>query len=357
MAIKNSPNKKSPGADGIPNEAIKACKDIGVKWLHRIFTISWKEGEVPEDWQKSVIVPLWKNKGNKRECETYRGISLLSHTGKIYAKIIEQRARYIVEPQLSPSQFGFRRGVSCTDALFTLRQMSERAIEYNNELNAIFIDQEKAFDRVNRDVLWETLEIYCIKGQLLGSIRALYKKCQCVVRTSDGITDAFETKTGVRQGCVLSPLLFNIYIDRIIKEAKSAESNITDSEQDNSEQLNNELNELLFADDQSLIYENEEQLQNHVNSLSATCRKYNMKINTQKTETMKICRTPSPLNIQIDNIGVKQVSEFKYLGSIFTENGSLDREIETRCQKANAVTYQLSPLLLHPKIEMEVKDK
>ena len=103
------------------------------------------------------------------------------------------------------------------------------------------------------------------------------------------------------------------------------------------------------------MYENEEQLQNHVNSLSATCRKYNMKINTQKTETMKICRTPSPLNIQIDNIGVKQVSEFKYLGSIFTENGSLDREIETRCQKANAVTYQLSPLLLHPKIEMEVK--
>ena len=230
MAVKNSPNKKSPGADGIPNEAIKACKGIGVKWLHRIFTIAWKEGEVPEDWQKSVIVPLWKNKGNKRECETYGGISLLSHTGKIYAKIIEQHARYIVEPQLSPSQFGFRRGVSCTDALFTLRQMSERAIEYNNELNAIFIDQEKAFDRVNRDVLWETLEIYCIKGQLLGSIRALYKKCQCVVRTSDGITDAFETKTGVRQGCVLSPLLFNIYIDRIIKEAKRAESNITDSE-------------------------------------------------------------------------------------------------------------------------------
>ena len=88
-----------------------------------------------------------------------------------------------------------------------------------------------------------------------------------------------------------------------------------------------------------------------MNSLLIACRKYNMKINKQKTETMKISRTPSQANIQIDNTRVKQISEFKYLGSIFTEDGKLDREIETRCQKAN----QLAPLLQHPKIKMEVK--
>jgi hypothetical protein len=366
-AIKNSPRNKSPGADGIPNEAIKACREIGVKWLKRIFTAAWTERKVPDDWQKSVIVPLWKNKGNKRECETYRGISLLSHTGKIYTKIIEQRVRYILEPQLSPSQLGFRRGVGCTDALFTLRQLSEKAIEYGKELDILFVDQEKAFDRVDRNILWETLENYGIKGHLLENIRALYQNCQSAVRTTEGLTDTFETRTGVRQGCVLSPLLFNVYIDRVITEAQIVKDHITETEQENEEQLNiteeddiedqlnNTLNELLFADDQCLIYDDEERLQNHTNSLLTTCRKYNMNINIQKTETMRISKSPSPLNIHIGNTKVKQVTEFKYLGSIFTESGRLDREIETRCQKANVVTYQLSPLLLHPKIKMEVK--
>jgi hypothetical protein len=82
----------------------------------------------------------------------------------------------------------------------------------------------------------------------------------------------------------------------------------------------------------------------------ATCRKFDIKINNIKTEAMKISRMQKQLNLHIDNVQVKQVLEFKYLGSMFAENGRFDREIETICQKANAVTYQLSPLLLHPKI-------
>ena len=261
--------------------------------------------------------------------------------------------RYIAEPQLSPSQFGFRRGASCTDALFTLRQLSEKAIEYNQDLNTVFVDQEKAFDRVDRNILWETLEIYNIRGQLLDNIKAIYQKCQSSVRTTDGMTEPFETRSGVRQGCVLSPLLFNIYMDRIIKEAHiNKEKNIANKP---DEELNNEINELLFADDQSLIYKDEETLQKHINALLLACQKYNMKINVQKTEVMKISKSATPMDITIDNTKVKQAKEFKYLGSIFSEDGRLDREIETRCQKANTVTYQLSPLLLHPKIKMEIK--
>ncbi|KAI8504892.1 hypothetical protein Bbelb_170010 [Branchiostoma belcheri] len=260
----------------------------------------------------------------------------------MFAKILEQRTRHKVEPALSEAQMGFRKGRGCTDAIFALRQLSEKAIEYNKELNLVFVDQEKAFDRVNREKLWTVLEQYNVNGQLLDNIRALYKNCMCAVRTPNGLTDWFEVRSGVRQGCVLSPLLFIIYMDKITKQANPKPE---------------VLNELLFADDQSLISEKTDRLQEHTTNLNTACEDYDMRISINKTESLKISRTPGNLDIVINNRGLKQVKEFKYLGSIFTEDGKLDREIETRVQKANSVSYQLAPLLKHPSIPMETKAK
>ncbi|XP_035680006.1 uncharacterized protein LOC118418267 [Branchiostoma floridae] len=109
-AVKTSPKNKAAGVDGIPVEVITACGKTGIRWLTTIFQKVWAEQCVPEDWRKSVVIPIWKKKGNKKECSTYRGISLISHTGKIFAKILEQRTRAIVDPLLSEAQFGFRKG-------------------------------------------------------------------------------------------------------------------------------------------------------------------------------------------------------------------------------------------------------
>ena len=177
------------------------------------------ERKVPDDWQRAVIVPIWKKKGSKRHCGVNRGISLLSHAGKMYARVLEQRTRYKVEKFLSQAQMGFRKGRGCTDAIFALRQLGEKVIEDDRELTVVFVDQEKTFDRVNRDKLWQTLELYNIQGQLLDSIRAIYANSMSAVRTSEGLTEWFDITSGVRQGCVLSPLSFIIYIDRITKEA------------------------------------------------------------------------------------------------------------------------------------------
>ena len=235
---------------------------------------------------------------------------------------------------------GFRKGRGCTDAIFALRQMCERTIEYNRELNIVFVDQEKAFDRVNRNKLWKELENYTVRGQLLDNIRAIYENSRSAVRTSEGLTEWFEITSGVRQGCVLSPLLFIIYMDRITKEANTEPD---------------ALNELLFADDQSLAHTDEQSLQHHTTRLNEECTNYDMKISIGKTETMKISRNPGPLRIHINNNSLRQVQEFKYLGSTFTEDGRLNREIETRVQKANNVSYQLAPLLKHPNIPMTTK--
>ena len=159
---------------------------------------------------------------------------------------------------------------------------------------------------------------------------ALYKNSLCAVRSTEGLSDWFPIKSGVRQGCVLSPLLFITYMDKI---TKAANDNIT------------ELNELLFADDQSIVNTDEEELQQHTTKLNEECKHMNMKISIAKTEVMKVSRNPGQLNIVIDGTQLQQTVEFKYLGSIFTQDGRMDREIESRIMKANAVTYQLAPLL------------
>ena len=114
-------------------------------------------------------------------------------------------------------------------------------------------------------------------------------------------------------------------------------------------------NEMLFADDQS--FANEDEKKKHTNSLNTTCDEYDKKISISQTETMKVSRTPSKHNININDSQLQQVTEFKCFGSIFTEGGRFNREVKTRVQKANNVSYQLAQLLKHPNILIEAKAK
>jgi hypothetical protein len=289
----------------------------------------------------AIVVPIWKNKGSKRECTQYRGISLLSHAGKMYAKIIEKRLRPIMELQLEEEQMGFRRNKSCTDAIFTLRQLAERNIEYNKNMFIAFVDQEKAFDRVDRTLLWQTMGQYGASEHLIGVCKSLYKDCRSIVRTNQGLSRPFTVTSGVRQGCVLSPLLFIIYIDSICKEVKQRNEI--------------EITELLFADDQALITDTANSLQQHLISLNEEGKTKSLRINTDKTEVMAIGREKQNINLSIENKAIKQVTEFKYLGTTFTEDGRMEKELDIRCNKANQVIGQLAPLLQHKKIPLSTK--
>ena len=172
-----------------------------------------------------------------------------------------------------------------------------------------FINQKKAFDRVHREKLWAVLEDYGVHGELLDSIRALYADSKSFVRTDGGNSKWFKVTSGVRQGSVLSPLLFIVYMDHITREANDSET---------------ELNELLFADDQSLAHNDKESLQRHVTALDDACEKYGM-ISIKKAEVMSIGRERKCLNMEIKGQGLNHVKEFKYLGSMFTEGGKIDK--------------------------------
>ena len=200
----------------------------------------------------------------------------------MFARILEERIRYIVEPQLSENQFGFRKNKGCSDAIFILRQLQEKHIEWNKPLYMAFIDQEKAFDRVVRAELWKCLTERGIFGELLRAVQSFYICSQAAVRTREGETDWFKVKCGLRQGCVFSPLLFIIFMDNIMKRANQEE---------------NSIEELMFADDLVLTAEDQIRLQEMVSNLNQQCKNYGMRISRDKTEVMVTSREPIQCDI------------------------------------------------------------
>ena len=182
--------------------------------------MAFESGIVPEDWRSSVIVPLYKDKGERTECSNYKGISLLSVVGKIYPGILVDRVRKVTEGLIDDEQGGFRAGRGCVDQICTLKQIGEKARERKRRVYVGFMDLEKAYDRVNRETLWQVLKMYDVGGKLLNGIKSMYVNSLVCVIVKGGESESFRINGGVRQGCIMSPWLFNVYMDAVMKEVK-----------------------------------------------------------------------------------------------------------------------------------------
>ena len=125
----------------------------------------------------------------------------------------------MTENRLLEEQAGFRSGRGCIDQIFIIRQLTEKYLEKDKKMYAAFIDTEKAYDKVWRTDLRVTLKGYGVRGKLLGSIKALYKESKACVRVEGKVTEEFMVEQGLRQGCPLSPWLFNVFLDRVVREA------------------------------------------------------------------------------------------------------------------------------------------
>ena len=221
-ALESITTNKASGCDGIPVELFQILKDDTLKVLHSICQQIWKIQQWPQDWKMSVFIPVPK-KGNSKECSNYSTIILISHAqnspSKVMLKILQARLQQYVNQEFPDVQAGFRKGRGTRDQIANIRWIIEKARVYQKNIYFCFIDYEKAFDCVDHNKLWKILKEMGIPDHLTCLLRNLYTGQEATVRTGQGTTDWFQIGKGVHQGCILSPYLFNLYAEYIMRNA------------------------------------------------------------------------------------------------------------------------------------------
>ena len=350
-AIAGLKDGKAPGSDGIPAEVWKHGGDNLSNRLHQLITKAWEEGSVPQAWKDASIVTIYK-KGDRTDCGNYRGISLLSIAGKIFARILLNRLSIHITPEVVPeTQCGFRSNRTTADMIFCLRQLQEKCIEQDRPLYIVFVDFTKAFDTVGRTGLWQLLRKYGCPEKFTTMIEALHTGMMANVSVGGEVSETFGVTNGVKQGCVLAPTLFSIFLSAMLVEAFRGMGDGVYIQSRQSADLFNIahfraktkttqilVRELLYADDSALVAHSAEEIQRIVDAFSDASKKFGLKINIKKTEVLyqpNSTRTREE-DIMVDGNKLNSVPEFTYLGSTISSDGRIDAEIQRRMAKASA---------------------
>ena len=290
----------------------------------------------------------WQNLYSSIDCELYRTISLMSHSTKVLLRIIMARMRKSLRPEISQLQFGFVPDKSNRNAIFTLSMLAERCIEMQKDLYLCFINYSKAFDKVRHEKLFNILENLDIDGKDLRVIRNLYWDQSAAVRIGGELSEYKLIERGVRRRCVMSPDIFNIYSEMILRNLENYPG-----VKINGENINN----IRYADDTVLIADSEENLQRLLDITIEKSEEMGLTLNVKKTECMVISKKAiAPLcDLQIRGQQIKVVKRFKYLGYMITSDGKCITEIKKRIATAKDAFQKLSLILKNRNISMTTK--
>ena len=179
---------KASGGDGIPVELFQILKDDAVKVLHSICQQIWKTQQWPQDWKRSVFIPIPK-KGNTKECSNYCTIALISHDSKVMLKIPQARLQQYMNHEFPDVQAGFRKGRGTIDPIAIICWIIETAREFQKNIHFCFIDYAKAFDCVDHNKLLKILQEMVIPDHLICLLRNLYAGQEATFRIGHGTTD------------------------------------------------------------------------------------------------------------------------------------------------------------------------
>ena len=237
------------------------------------------------------------------------------------------------------NQAGFLKGYRTTDHIFTLYSVIHHTINVKKKpLYVCFIDFKKDFDKVSYALLWQKLVNYGIDGKFINIIKSMYSKVKSCVRSNDGLTEFFPYNKGLRLGCLLSPLLFALFLNDLNNFLLKESSGITI--------WDIQICAMLYADDLILLAESEQDLQSQMDSLGTYADIFQMEVNQKKTKVL-IFDKPAKLKKRasktwsIGNINIEEDKIYKYLGVVFTSKGSFIEHVNTLKEKANKAYYSI----------------
>ena len=310
---------KAYGNDMLINEYFIECFDILSSHLLDMFNKILDSGHFPLKWSEGVIVPVFK-KNDPCIAQNYRGITLVSCLSKIFTSVINKRLNEWVENNniLSDAQFGFRRGRSTIDAIFVLNAIVDKILSERKKLYCTFVDMKRAFDSVYLNGLWLKLFKAGVDGKMLRIVKDMYFQVKSCVKCCNSYSEYFECAVGLKQGEVISPLLFSLFIDDLelfLQDDVNSGLTLDDIT----------IILMLFADDMVIFGKSPQELQNSLNLLHTYCLKWGLEVNTAKTKIM-VFRKRGPLSNDeqwsYDNNKLEIVDNFNYLGTVFNYTGT-----------------------------------
>ena len=253
--------------------------------LAKLFTAVFRSGRVPREWLTGAITAIYKNKGDPADPNNYRGITVGHVLGKLYALMLNRRLSAWAESKgkRALGQSGFRPGYRTIDNCFILRALVERARAKGAKLYICAVDLEKAFDCVDRQLLWDALKRSGIGGCMLSALQALYADVPVCIKTEEGLSSTFQSTIGVKQGCPLSPLLFGIFLDDFELHVKGT---VPPEIAQLPMLCDRPVPPLLFADDMLLMSTSSTGLNAQLESLQAYCNAKKLTVNAAKTQVM-----------------------------------------------------------------------
>jgi hypothetical protein len=276
---------------------------------------------------------------------------------KILCSLLNSRVQAFCSEHglINKNQIGFQKNCRTSDHLFTLKALVKKYVTIGKQkLYACFVDFEKAFDSVWHNGLFHKMQKVGITGRSLNLIKELYKKTQCAVKVNNRITEFFNYSKGVRQGCPLSPVLFNLYVNDLFHTINM------NSLSDVHLYADNKINALMYADDLVLISETKEGLQRQIDSLHDYCQKWKLKINIKKTKSMVFNRGNNLIktSFYVGGSPIENVKSFKYLGfTISAKNCSFQNTIDDLSVKANRAIFAIKNKIKLSKLPIKLAIK
>ena len=263
----------------------------------------------------------------------------MSHTLKVLERMIDSRLRE--EVKIGKEQLGFTEGRGTTDGIFCLRQVVEKYREKQRPLHMVFIDLEKAYDRIPRQEVWRCLRVRMVPEKYVALVQEMYKNACTRVRSSVGVTEGFEVSVGLHQGSALSPFLFNVVMDVLTEGVREAVPWT-----------------IMYADDIVLCAERREELEEKLERWRVALEDSGLRISRSKTEYM--CNTIEEdrrESIRLDGEEITRVKKFKYLGAIIDEEGESEKDVKHRIQAGWNNWRAASGVLCDRKVPIKLKGK